>query len=330
MTLETKLWKIEDERPKRLESSALDLERRLEDWLCDDIGLLNDEFLLVGRQVPLQGGEMDLLAIDEDANLVVVELKRDKTPRDVVAQILDYASCVQNFDLAEIVDCVPGVSQSGLESSFKKKFGREMPESVNGRHRMFIVGSSLDSRTQRIVEYLSETHNLDINAATFKYFKTEQGEFVARSMLLDENDVVRRVKPKRKANEEDLRRIASENGVEELWDSAVEGLVAITNKDRSQSTLSFNTTLKEGNRAILSIFPYRCSAESGLAVTVVFDHLSRGYGIDESEIRKACGTPIGESFGGSYSTPDNCFYLTQEALESLLELIAESAKKTIG
>ena len=37
---------------------------------------------------------IDLLAIDADGNLHVLELKRDKTPRDVVAQVLDYGSWV--------------------------------------------------------------------------------------------------------------------------------------------------------------------------------------------------------------------------------------------
>ena len=35
---------------------------------------------------------------------------------------------------------------------------------------MYIVASSLDSSTERIVGYLSETHGVDINVATFAYF----------------------------------------------------------------------------------------------------------------------------------------------------------------
>lgn len=45
----------------------------------------------------MSGGILDLLAVDEEANLVIVELKRDRTPRDVVAQTLDYASCIHEF-----------------------------------------------------------------------------------------------------------------------------------------------------------------------------------------------------------------------------------------
>ncbi len=33
----------------------------------------------------------DLLGLDKDGNIVIVELKRGKTPREVVAQLLEYA-----------------------------------------------------------------------------------------------------------------------------------------------------------------------------------------------------------------------------------------------
>ena len=61
--------------------SRLDLEGRLEDWLCKDIGLLSDDLLVIGRQIEQYGTPLDLLAVDRDGNLVVVELKRDRTPR---------------------------------------------------------------------------------------------------------------------------------------------------------------------------------------------------------------------------------------------------------
>ena len=37
-----------------------------------------------------------------DGDLIIVELKRDKTPRDVVAQFLDYASWVGDLGFEEI------------------------------------------------------------------------------------------------------------------------------------------------------------------------------------------------------------------------------------
>ena len=267
MSLKAKVWKVECDRPRELESSVLNYEARLEDWLCRDISLLNEKLLVVGRQIPLTGGGiLDLLAVDEDANLVVIELKRDKTPRDIVAQILDYASCIQDFGLEELVSCTKDLLEQDFITAFKTRFEHDVPESVNRRHRMYIVATSLDAATQRIVEYLSSVHGVDINAATFSYFNTPEGEFVARSMLLDEEEVERRVGPRPPiAPEHALRQIATEKGVADLWDIAVNGLGEFANKARSQTTMSFNTRLDEGNRAVISIFPHASNHDSGLA-----------------------------------------------------------------
>ena len=331
MSLEAKVWRIVENRPQPLKSSQLNYEDRLEDWLCDDINLLNSELLIVGRQVRLRsGGILDLLAIDEEANLVIVELKRDKTPREIVAQILDYASCIQDFGLEEIERHTQDLLKTDFETTFESRFGHAIPDSVNARHRMYIVATELDSATQRIVEYLSRTHGVDINAATFSYFNTDEGEFVACSMLLDEDELERRVEaksPKRQpvATEQELRQVAVEKRVADLWDIAVDGFSEFAKKARSQSTLSFNTTLDEGNRAVLSIFPHESNKESGLAVTVVFDHFARGFGIEEDRIKELCGVPNGSKFQGSWSTPDNCYYLREKKLRSLLLLLAESS-----
>ena len=40
---------------------------------------------------------MDLLGMDREGNLVVVELKRDRTPRETLAQALEYASFAESL-----------------------------------------------------------------------------------------------------------------------------------------------------------------------------------------------------------------------------------------
>ena len=65
--------------------------------------LLSDEWMLIGRQEDTGvGGRIDLLAIAPDGALVPIELRRDKIPRDVVAQSLDYASWVEKLRAEDI------------------------------------------------------------------------------------------------------------------------------------------------------------------------------------------------------------------------------------
>ena len=107
MTINMNLWKVEANGLKEVSRSKLDKEDRLEKWIEQDIGILDLDLLFIGRQVATPyGGRIDLLAMDSDGNLVILELKKDKTPRDVIAQALDYASWVKDLSYKEIESIV--------------------------------------------------------------------------------------------------------------------------------------------------------------------------------------------------------------------------------
>src|SRR5687768_14520734 len=71
------------------------LELQMEHWLADNptAVLPEDEskVLVISQQAPFKN-VTDILAVDEDANVVIIEVKRGQTPRDVIAQALEYAS----------------------------------------------------------------------------------------------------------------------------------------------------------------------------------------------------------------------------------------------
>src|SRR5258707_426727 len=103
MSFSMKLWQIQGKDLQEINREALNDEQRLEDWVVKDPGILGIDVLLIGRQVTTaSGARIDLLGIDSEANLVVLELKRDKTPREVVAQTLDYASWVNDLSYDQI------------------------------------------------------------------------------------------------------------------------------------------------------------------------------------------------------------------------------------
>ena len=86
------IWTVGSE-PKPLPQATLKAELLLEDMIEASPQILSDEWMLIGRQEDTGlGGRIDLLAIAPDGGLVLIELKRNRTPRDVVAQTLDYAT----------------------------------------------------------------------------------------------------------------------------------------------------------------------------------------------------------------------------------------------
>ena len=85
--------------------------------------ILSSEWMLIGRQEQTGlGGRIDLLAIAPDALLVLIELKRDRTPREIVAQALDYASWVERLTADQIVQIYQRFSSGGdLGAAFQAR-----------------------------------------------------------------------------------------------------------------------------------------------------------------------------------------------------------------
>ena len=61
-------------------------------------------WLVVKNQVKTDAGKyIDILYMDHDGDMVVVELKKDLTPREVTAQVIDYATSVSKMSTQDIV-----------------------------------------------------------------------------------------------------------------------------------------------------------------------------------------------------------------------------------
>ena len=192
--MEIDVWRI-GKKPIQLSVGALADEERLEDFLAEDISIASPNWMVIGRQVPTSHGKsVDLLAIDGDGHLIVLELKRHKTPREVVAQLLDYGSWVRELedaDIAKIYESyLHNYHQEGggasLDEAFCRTFdSRKMPEALNESHELVIVASALDNSTERIVSYLAEEHGVTINAIFFRVFSDGNRQYLCRAWLRD-------------------------------------------------------------------------------------------------------------------------------------------------
>ena len=90
MPIEVGIWRV-DRSLKKIAFKEIDLESELQQIIADDISVVDSRLMVIGREVISEyGGRIDVLAIDGDGNLAVTELKRNRTPREVVAQVLIY------------------------------------------------------------------------------------------------------------------------------------------------------------------------------------------------------------------------------------------------
>ena len=186
MPIHHEIWKV-GTKPEPLIVSKLATEKMLEDMIVDCPSILSGEWMLIGRQEKTGfGGIIDLLAIAPDGSLVLIELKRDKTPREIVAQSLDYASWVESLAAEKIAQIYERFSKGGsLDHAFKARFGSALDEdSLNQSHQIIIVASELDPSTERIIGYLN-ARDLAINAIFFQVFQQGSEQLLSRAWLID-------------------------------------------------------------------------------------------------------------------------------------------------
>lgn len=181
------MWRADGSTLTPLHGSGIGLESQLEDYIESDPALLGERILLIGRQVPTAfGGFIDLLGIDAEGTVHVLELKRDKTPRDVVAQALDYGSWVASLGRADVVEIYenyrPGTP---FEEAFAEEFGEAPPEDLNASQTLTIVAASVDPATERIVRFLNEEFDVPVNVVFFRHFQDGGASYLARTWLVD-------------------------------------------------------------------------------------------------------------------------------------------------
>ena len=188
MAEEVRIWQVDNaDALTEVKRSKLDLEARIEKWISSDISLLSPDLLIIGEQVETASGNfIDLLCIDRSGTLVIVELKRDKTPREVTAQALDYASWVKDLGIEEINGIATRFfTGKTLKTAFQSRFGTDLPEVINEHHAMRVVASEIDDSTERIIRYLAETYGVDINAVRFQFFQAQDGsQFLVRTFTV--------------------------------------------------------------------------------------------------------------------------------------------------
>ena len=90
-------------------SVSLDLESYLESWLQRSPGAITAiPTLWIGRQASASVEDTtifpDLLGVDDSGSLLILELKKGRAPREVVAQLLEYAAWANNLSDEAIKD----------------------------------------------------------------------------------------------------------------------------------------------------------------------------------------------------------------------------------
>ena len=179
------LYKIKGKEAKNIAETKLSeeekLEQDLENWIENNPSILDEDLLIIGRQVliPEVNDRIDLLALDTNGNVVIIELKKGrlKDPADV--QSLRYASYVSRWEYDDLERQANNYySEKGVEDfNFNERFEEfcteagidEVPD-LNQEQRIIILGSKLKEKLGSVALWLRE-HSIDIKIIEIAIFK---------------------------------------------------------------------------------------------------------------------------------------------------------------
>jgi hypothetical protein len=173
--------------------------------------LLEGEPLAIVARQPRNpfGKFLDLLAIDETGATVVIELKRGVTPREVIAQSLEYAAWVESLSIEQLDEMAreyatrQGLEGDGLAFLYDLTFltdpsaeaDEESEDSArvtfNNRQRIVIVAERISDEVEQTLRYLRTSYGLDVHGVEFRIHKAGQ------DTLINTTTVVGRERPKK-------------------------------------------------------------------------------------------------------------------------------------
>ncbi len=152
----------------------------LEKWLESNPGAIleDDGILIIGRQVSTNlGGFIDLLGVDRQGNVVVIELKRDRTPRDTIAQSLEYASFIERLDTDElevILRSYLNDASLSLAEYHRAYFELSGAEAVafNKDQRIVLIGQRITSGIRQTASFL-RSKGIRVTCVEFTFFQAD-------------------------------------------------------------------------------------------------------------------------------------------------------------
>lgn len=184
--------------------------------------ILDESVFIFGRQPQVETGILDLLALDQYGNLLVIELKIGQSgsggasEETILSQPQNYAQSLSSYTYDQLEDIYEGYRediQSGrwpinnaavpaddLQSAFNTVFGESLEQDeFNPDQRMVIIAEQITPQTRSNARYLLD-QGINIQCVEIQQFKNETTDHavLATNTVVDHH--LSRVRPGRKLN----------------------------------------------------------------------------------------------------------------------------------
>lgn len=205
--------------PKRVGRSHIGLERYLEDWIANDITLIAEGLTLVGRQISIDDGRLDLLGIDSQDRWVVIEIKPGVLDSGALTQALYYASSIARLGAGELYEKIEDGLDNFRDSEQLSERVRLLDSEEDEREiAVLLVGVGIHPGLERMKEFLGG-FNVPISVVSFEVFELDGGPKLLIREVIEEP--AEQAPPGRKLRVETIRSWAADVGVGRQFDRFV-------------------------------------------------------------------------------------------------------------
>jgi len=241
------------------------LESNLELWIENNSKCLvgDEKILIIGRQVTTNFGSTgDLLAVGKNGDLIVIELKRDRTPRETLAQILEYTSFIEGLSYKQLVEIFrkyTGDENLNLADYHRDFYELEEEEAVafNKNQKLLIIAQNITKEIKQTTTYLRKK-GLDFYCLEFKYFiGKNQEKIISFDMVVGEETLaIKNVSSGSlpKVNQETFLNSLDKNG-KDFFGSIFE-YAKINNYILNWGSMGFSLNMEIGGENIVLLFGY--------------------------------------------------------------------------
>lgn len=170
--------------------------QHIEEWIRKNPEILGEDLLIIGHEYDYDkldiNERLDLLALDRDGNVVIIEVKRDKSGSDVDFQALKYASYCARLSQQDLLDIYADYLKKHNQTTNPKEAlleflnvedVDELNAMLNGTQRIIIVGKNFDKRILSVSTWLYG-NNIDIKCISIKPYKLNE------EIVVDVNQII--------------------------------------------------------------------------------------------------------------------------------------------
>lgn len=169
--------------------STLNLMERfdIQEWIEKTPEILGEELLIISKELELPSRKrLDLLAVDKEASLIIIELKRDESGSDVEWQAIRYTSYCSNFLPDDIYQHFANYLKSDEDDARLRieEFINVELDSLNKKQRIILCAKDFHSDIISAVLWLRD-YEIDIECVRLEpYLDTDGQLFIKPSVII--------------------------------------------------------------------------------------------------------------------------------------------------